>query len=196
MPAITLDYADQPAAKLARCLADGFVYQGEQSHYTGEQRGMPSGHLPPTAFVLFLQNHDQIGNRAFGERLTALVEPAALEAAIALHDAVSADPAAVHGRGRARAGRRSCSSPITTRSLPMRCARGGATNSRSFRHSPIPPAANGFRTRMRRRRSRPRCRMRIPCSGRRVRRSTGGSSRCARRRSCRGWMARARWQPR
>ena len=33
---------------------------------------MPSGHLPPTAFVLFLQNHDQIGNRAFGERLTTL----------------------------------------------------------------------------------------------------------------------------
>jgi maltooligosyltrehalose trehalohydrolase len=45
---------------------------------------MPSAHLPPTAFVLFLQNHDQIGNRAFGERLTTLVEPAALEAAIAL----------------------------------------------------------------------------------------------------------------
>jgi 1,4-alpha-glucan branching enzyme len=40
--------------------------------------------LPPTAFVLFLQNHDQIGNRAFGERLTALADPAALEAAIAL----------------------------------------------------------------------------------------------------------------
>ena len=52
--------------------------------YPGEPRGMPSGHLPPTAFVLFLQNHDQIGNRAFGERLTALVDPAALEAAIAL----------------------------------------------------------------------------------------------------------------
>ena len=45
---------------------------------------MPSAHLPPTAFVLFLQNHDQIGNRAFGERLTALADPAALEAAIAL----------------------------------------------------------------------------------------------------------------
>ena len=79
-----LDYADQPAWKLARCLSDGFIYQGEHSRYTGEQRGMPSGHLPPSAFVLFLQNHDQIGNRAFGERLTALVEPAALEAAIAL----------------------------------------------------------------------------------------------------------------
>ena len=78
------DYADQPAWKLARCLAEGFIYQGEHSRYTGEPRGMPSGHLPPSAFVLFLQNHDQIGNRAFGERLTALVTPAALEAAIAL----------------------------------------------------------------------------------------------------------------
>jgi maltooligosyltrehalose trehalohydrolase len=79
-----LDYADQPVWKLARCLAEGFVYQGEHSDYTGEPRGMPSGHLSPTAFVLFLQNHDQVGNRAFGERLTTLVEPAALEAAIGL----------------------------------------------------------------------------------------------------------------
>jgi maltooligosyltrehalose trehalohydrolase len=79
-----LDYADQPARKLARCLAEGFIYQGEHSRYTGEPRGVPSDHLPPSAFVLFLQNHDQTGNRAFGERLTSLVEPAALEAAIAL----------------------------------------------------------------------------------------------------------------
>jgi maltooligosyltrehalose trehalohydrolase len=78
------DYVDQPAAKLARCLAEGFIYQGESSHYLGAPRGMPSAHLPPTAFVLFLQNHDQIGNRAFGERLTTLADPAALEAAIAL----------------------------------------------------------------------------------------------------------------
>ena len=78
------DYADEPARKLARCLAEGFIFQGEQSHYLERPRGMPSVHLPPTAFVLFLQNHDQIGNRAFGERLTTLVEPAALEAAIAL----------------------------------------------------------------------------------------------------------------
>jgi malto-oligosyltrehalose trehalohydrolase len=78
------DYAAEPAQKLARCLAEGFIYQGDQSHYLGGPRGMPSAHLPPTAFVLFLQNHDQIGNRAFGERLTTFVEPAALEAAIAL----------------------------------------------------------------------------------------------------------------
>jgi malto-oligosyltrehalose trehalohydrolase len=79
-----LDYADQPAAKLARCLAEGFIYQGQHCRYTGKPRGMPSGHLPSSAFVLFLQNHDQIGNRAFGERLTTLADPAAVEAAIAL----------------------------------------------------------------------------------------------------------------
>jgi malto-oligosyltrehalose trehalohydrolase len=78
------DYADQPAEKLARCLAEGWVYQGEHSNYLDGSRGSPSTQLPSTAHVLFLQNHDQIGNRAFGERLTSLVEPAALEAAIAL----------------------------------------------------------------------------------------------------------------
>lgn len=78
------DYAEQPAQKLARCLAEGWVYQGEESHYLGGVRGSPSGQLPPTAHVLFLQNHDQTGNRAFGERLTVLADPAALEAAITL----------------------------------------------------------------------------------------------------------------
>ena len=78
------DYVDRPAEKLARCLAEGFIYQGELSHYQGGPRGMPSAHLPPTEFVLFLQNHDQIGNRAFGERLTVLAGTHALEAAIAL----------------------------------------------------------------------------------------------------------------
>jgi malto-oligosyltrehalose trehalohydrolase len=79
------DYADDPAARLARCLKEGFIYQGEPSpHREGKRRGTNSVALPPTAFVLFLQNHDQIGNRAFGDRLTALSDPKALEAAIAL----------------------------------------------------------------------------------------------------------------
>ena len=78
-------YVDRPAEKLARGLAEGFIYQGDASLYPGgEPRGKPSGHLPPTSFVLFLQNHDQIGNRAFGERLTALAKPQALRAASAL----------------------------------------------------------------------------------------------------------------
>ncbi|WP_443083013.1 malto-oligosyltrehalose trehalohydrolase [Vampirovibrio chlorellavorus] len=65
-------------AHLGRCLAEGFAYQGEPSAYRRhETRGENSSHLPPTAFVNFLQNHDQIGNRAFGERLAQLAPPAA-----------------------------------------------------------------------------------------------------------------------
>ncbi len=79
------DFAEQPAKKLARCLAEGFIYQGEGSpNHGGRPRGQQSGHLPPTSFVAFLQNHDQVGNRALGERLTLLAPPAALKAAMAL----------------------------------------------------------------------------------------------------------------
>ena len=80
-----VDFADAPADKLARCLAEGFVYQGQPSIFlNGVARGEPSKELPPTAFILFLQNHDQIGNRAFGQRLTMLADPAALKVASAL----------------------------------------------------------------------------------------------------------------
>lgn len=78
------DFIQAPAARLARCLADGFIYQGELSPRLGRPRGTPSAHLPPHAFILFLQNHDQIGNRAFGERLQTLAEADALRAAITL----------------------------------------------------------------------------------------------------------------
>jgi maltooligosyltrehalose trehalohydrolase len=78
-------YAPRTADKLARSLAQGFVYQGEPTPTRqGKLRGTPSADLPPTAFVTFLQNHDQIGNRALGERLTTLTDRRALEAAIAL----------------------------------------------------------------------------------------------------------------
>jgi maltooligosyltrehalose trehalohydrolase len=70
------DFADKPVERLVRCLTEGFGYQGEPSaHAGGKPRGEASGHLPPSAFVAFLQNHDQIGNRAFGDRLSALADP-------------------------------------------------------------------------------------------------------------------------
>ena len=79
------DFADRPAERLARCLSQGFIYQGEPSpNHGGEPRGEPSGDLAPTAFVSFLQNHDQVGNRAMGERLIQIADPQALRAATAL----------------------------------------------------------------------------------------------------------------
>ena len=79
------DYASDPARLLSRCLSEGFAYQGEPSPFRhDERRGETSSQLPPAAFVNFLQNHDQVGNRAFGERLCQLVDPAALEALTAV----------------------------------------------------------------------------------------------------------------
>ncbi len=79
------DYADVPVRRLGRCLAEGFTYQGETSPNKGEVRGEPSGDLAPTAFVSFLQNHDQVGNRAFGDRISALAAPEAVKAAAAIY---------------------------------------------------------------------------------------------------------------
>jgi maltooligosyltrehalose trehalohydrolase len=79
------DYADAPAERLAHCLARGFDGQGEPSAYRdGAPRGTPSKHLPPTCFAISLQNHDQVGNRAFGERLTSLAHPDGVRAATVL----------------------------------------------------------------------------------------------------------------
>jgi maltooligosyltrehalose trehalohydrolase len=79
------DYRRSPLDDIARALGSGFVYQGEASeHRDGRSRGEPSGKLAPTAFVNFLQNHDQIGNRALGDRLESNVAPRAIEAALAI----------------------------------------------------------------------------------------------------------------
>jgi maltooligosyltrehalose trehalohydrolase len=79
------DYANEPLALLGRCLAEGFAYQGDPSPYRKqERRGQPSAHLPPGAFVNFLQNHDQVGNRALGERLHALAPPGKLRSMLAI----------------------------------------------------------------------------------------------------------------
>jgi maltooligosyltrehalose trehalohydrolase len=80
------DYADRPAERLGRALAEGFAYQGEASaHRDGATRGEPSAHLPPTAFVAFVQNHDQVGNSAFGGRLAGQASEAALHAVTAIY---------------------------------------------------------------------------------------------------------------
>ncbi|RPI62015.1 MAG: malto-oligosyltrehalose trehalohydrolase, partial [Lysobacterales bacterium] len=74
------DYRDADA-RLLRALREGFAYQGEASPYRGAPRGTSSAELPPEAFVNFLQNHDQIGNRPDAARMWTLLEAARVLAA-------------------------------------------------------------------------------------------------------------------
>lgn len=78
------DYTDNPLRHLERCLCEGFAYQGEFSRYRNARRGEHSAQLPPGAFVAFLQNHDQTGNRAQGERLAALAPLTHLRALVSI----------------------------------------------------------------------------------------------------------------
>ena len=79
------DYAPNPEQHIARALASGFAYQGEaSSHRRGLVRGEPSGELSPLAFVNFIQNHDQIGNRALGDRIDAIAPADGVAAALAI----------------------------------------------------------------------------------------------------------------
>jgi maltooligosyltrehalose trehalohydrolase len=79
------DYVKAPLDHIIHALSSGFSYQGGTSaHRGGRVRGERSDQLSPLAFVNFLQNHDQIGNRPLGERLSSLVEPAPLTAALAI----------------------------------------------------------------------------------------------------------------
>ena len=79
------DYVSNRLQQLGRALSEGFIFQGEPSKFRDSQpRGAASGHLPPSAFIHFLQNHDQIGNRAFGDRLADLAAPRIVEALTAI----------------------------------------------------------------------------------------------------------------
>ncbi len=84
------DYSDEVSHStaiehLGRTLAEGFAYQGEASMFRdGKVRGTYSKDTPPGAFIAFIQNHDQIGNRALGERLTAIADVDAVSAMVAI----------------------------------------------------------------------------------------------------------------
>src|SRR5262249_26784144 len=70
--------------EIATAINEGFIYQGQHSPHTGAPRGTRVTDEPATAFVFCIENHDQVGNRALGERLNALVSPAAYRVASAL----------------------------------------------------------------------------------------------------------------
>jgi maltooligosyltrehalose trehalohydrolase len=67
--------------QLAKALREGFVYSGQYSPYRKRRHGSSSSHISPSKFVIFSQNHDQVGNRAKGDRLSTLVSFEALKLA-------------------------------------------------------------------------------------------------------------------
>jgi isoamylase len=69
---------------VAETLRKGWYYEGQRSPHTGEARGTPAEGIPYPRFVQCIQNHDQVGNRALGDRLNHGVSPAAYRAVSAL----------------------------------------------------------------------------------------------------------------
>lgn len=69
---------------LAEALVRVFVRAGGYSPYRRRRFGAPAGRLAADRFVVFAQNHDQVGNRPRGERLSVLVSPEALRLAAAV----------------------------------------------------------------------------------------------------------------
>ncbi|HEV3299660.1 MAG TPA: malto-oligosyltrehalose trehalohydrolase [Planctomycetaceae bacterium] len=70
--------------ELRSCLLGGYLFQGQMYLHQGKRRGTPTRGLPPTAFIHFLQNHDQIANTGPGRRIHELTSPGRLRAMTAL----------------------------------------------------------------------------------------------------------------
>jgi maltooligosyltrehalose trehalohydrolase len=72
------------AAQVAQTIREGWFYAGQVYPPSGEPRGEPAPHLPAEAFVYCLQNHDQVGNRALGDRVNHTIPEDAYHAISAL----------------------------------------------------------------------------------------------------------------
>jgi len=77
------DYTGRPQ-ELVSAVKHGFLYQGQHYAWQKKARGTPTRGVPPSAFVAYLQNHDQVANSARGERLHALSAPGCWRALTAL----------------------------------------------------------------------------------------------------------------
>ena len=180
-----------PLTHLGRCLTEGFAYQGEPSpHREAGRAASRAGTCRPTAFVPFLQNHDQIGNRAFGERLShAGAGPGAARGG--RHAAARAfAAAAVHGRGIRCAHAVSVLLRFRQRAGGARSQRDGGASSRASHASPTQARRRRFRIPTRRQ-TFERCKLDWACLETAARIPSGWRSiascwRYASRASCRG----------
>ncbi len=78
-----IDYSE-PQAQLAKVMNRVFAYDGDLSKFRGHRHGLPVENRVGDQFVVSIQNHDQVGNRANGERLSQLTGPAQLRLAASL----------------------------------------------------------------------------------------------------------------
>ena len=77
------DYRGQ-AQEFVSTIKRGFLYQGQRYHWQKQSRGSLVTTQPASAFVIFTQNHDQVANTLYGERLTSMTSPARYRALMAL----------------------------------------------------------------------------------------------------------------
>src|SRR5262249_30287527 len=73
------DYRGTPQEMIS-LVKHGFLYQGQRYGWQRQRRGEPGLRLPPSCFINFLQNHDQVANSARGERIHRLTSPGKLRA--------------------------------------------------------------------------------------------------------------------
>lgn len=82
-PAYFRDYGGTPQ-ELISCCKRGYLYQGQYYAWQRKNRGAPTFGIEPARFIVFLQNHDQVANSAFGERLQRRTSPGRQRALTAL----------------------------------------------------------------------------------------------------------------
>ena len=93
-------YADFEGSDLfAQVLRDGFAYVNQDSAYRARRHGRFPREAEPKQFVVYARNHDQVGNRAAGERLSQLVSFERLKLAAGRRAVLAVYTASVHGRG-------------------------------------------------------------------------------------------------
>ncbi|HXZ78421.1 MAG TPA: DUF3459 domain-containing protein, partial [Terriglobales bacterium] len=84
--------------ELISALKFGFLFQGQWHKWLKQRRGMPSRDLDPAAFVIFLENHDQVSNSADGKRLHLMASPGGYRALTCLTLLAPATPMLFQGQ--------------------------------------------------------------------------------------------------
>ncbi len=123
-------------SQLAKAFRDGYVFDGQFSDFRQRRHGRPAGDLPGASFVCCLQNHDQVGNRAFGDRISALVGPTCRKWAPHLCSYHLSSRCSFRARngGRRRPSSISLTTPTPNWAGP--CAKAGAASSPCWRGRP------------------------------------------------------------